>query len=287
MQQLFQIAVLALKISIVMQVFAIGLGTTWYDAIYLFRKPKLLVNSILARNVAVPIIAILLIKLMSLQGAVAITIAVLAITPVPPLLPKSQLKAGARSEYVLGLLVSHSVLAVVFVPVTVGLMDLALSARAHFSAMQVAILVIETILVPLAAGILVANFAPKVEQFAHQVMTVGSVLLVAGAIPLLMLAWKMFGRLYGNGTMLAIAIFIIAGMAIGHFLGGPKSRDRAALAIATPARHPAIAVAIAKANFPEQTTLVAGAVVIYLVLRIILAAPYMRNMRMKKSAQVA
>src|SRR6185437_9834591 len=136
MQQLFQVAVLALKVSIIIQVFAIGVGATWYDAIYLFRHPKLLFNSILARNVAVPVIAILLIKLMSLQGAVAITIAALAVTPVPPLLPRSQLKAGARSEYVLGLLVSHSVLAVVFVPVTVALMDLAFNASARFSAMQ-------------------------------------------------------------------------------------------------------------------------------------------------------
>ena len=81
--------------------------------------------------------------------------------------------------------------------------------------------------------------------------------------------------------MLALVIFIIAGMVIGHLLGGPKSQDRATLAIATSARHPAIALAIANANFPEQSTLVSGAVVIYLIFRIILAIPYMR---MRKSA---
>ena len=281
MQELFQIAGLVLKISIIIQVFAIGLGTTWHDATYLFRKPKLLLSSILARNVAMPIVAILLIKLMSLRGAVAIAIAVLAITPVPPLLPKSQLKAGDRSEYVLGLLVSQTLLAVVVVPVTVELMNLAFGGSARFSAMNVAILVIETVLIPLAVGMLVTYFGPNLEQFAHYLMTAGSVLLFAGAIPLLILAWKLFGHLAGNGTMLALAIFIIAGMIIGHLLGGPKSQDRATLAIATSARHPAIALAIAKANFPEQGTLVSGAVVIYLVFRIILAIPYMR---MRKSA---
>jgi BASS family bile acid:Na+ symporter len=281
MQELFQIAALALKISIIIQVFAIGLGTTWHDATYLLRRPMLLFNSILARNVAMPIVAILLIKLMSLRGAVAITIAVLAITPVPPLLPNSQLKAGARSEYVLGLLVSHSILSVLLVPVTVELMDLAFGASAHFSAMNVAILVIETILIPLAVGMLVTYFGPNLEQFAHYLTTAGSVLLVAGAIPLLILAWKMFGHLAGNGAMLALAIFIVAGMVIGHLLGGPKSQDRATLAIATSARHPAIALAIAKANFPEQGTLISGAVVIYLIFRVILGIPYMR---LRKSA---
>ncbi len=56
MQELFQIAGLTLKISIIIQVFAIGLGTNRRD------QPRLLLNSILARNVAVPIIAILLIE---------------------------------------------------------------------------------------------------------------------------------------------------------------------------------------------------------------------------------
>jgi BASS family bile acid:Na+ symporter len=283
MQELFQIAGLVLKISIMMQVFAIGLGTTWQDATHLFRRPKLLVNSILARNVAMPIIAILLIKLLSLHGAMAITIAVLAITPVPPLLPKSQLKAGARSEYVLGLLISQTVLAVVLVPITVDLMDFALGANAHFIPMQVAILVIETILVPLAVGMLATYFMPNLRQIAHHVMAVGSILLLAGAIPLLILAWKVFGQLSGNGTMLALAIFIIAGMMVGHLWGGPKLEDRRTLAIATSARHPAIALAIAKANFPDQSITISGAIVIYLIFRIILSFPYMH---MRKSPAV-
>jgi hypothetical protein len=63
--------------------------------------------------VAAPIIAIVLIKAFSFHVAVAITLGVLAVTPVPPLLPKSELKAGARSEYVLGLLTSQSLLAIV------------------------------------------------------------------------------------------------------------------------------------------------------------------------------
>ena len=94
MQELFKLAVLVLKVSVFMQVVAIGLGTTWQDATYLFRRPRLLLNSILARNVAVPIVAILLIKTFSFQVAVAITLGVLAVTPVPPLLPRSQLQAG-------------------------------------------------------------------------------------------------------------------------------------------------------------------------------------------------
>jgi BASS family bile acid:Na+ symporter len=243
---------------------------------YLFRRPRLLWNSILARNVAVPVIAIVLIKVFSFHLAIAITLGVLAVTPVPPLLPKSQLKSGTRSEYVIGLLVSQALLAIILVPVTITLMNWALGSQAHFGAAEVAQLVAETILVPLAAGMLALRFLPKLKRLAPHLLTAGSMLLIAGALPLFLIAWKTFGTLAGDGAMLALALFMIAGTAAGHLFGGPAAEDRTALAIATSSRHPGLALAIAKANFPEQITLVAGAVVIYLIFRVILAIPYTR-----------
>jgi BASS family bile acid:Na+ symporter len=276
MQQWFALAVLALKVSIPMQVFAMGLRASWDDAVYLFNRPRLLANSILARNVAIPLIAILLIKTFPFQVAVAIALGVLAVTPAPPLLPRSQLKIEGHTSYVLGLLVSQSLLAIVFVPVTIELMDLALGARAHFSVMRVAELIAKTILIPLAAGMLASRFLPKLRRFAPQILMVGTVLLILGAIPLLFLGWNAFGVLAGNGAFLAITIFVVAGMAVGHLLGGRQPGHRIALAIATPARHPGLAVAIVQANYPDQTRLVAGAVVIYLILRVLLTVPYLR-----------
>jgi BASS family bile acid:Na+ symporter len=191
-------------------------------------------------------------------------------------LPKSQVKAGTRSEYVLGLLASQAVLAILLVPVTIELMDWALGSQAHFSASQVAELIIKTILIPLAAGMVAGQLLPKLKRLAPHLLTAGTVLLIAGAIPLLIVAWKTFGTLSGNGAILALAIFMLAGTAVGHLLGGPVEEDRTTLALATSARHPGLAMAIAAANFPQQKTLVAGAVVIYLILRLILSIPYAR-----------
>lgn len=276
MQILFELAPLILQISIIVQVFAIGLRTSWEDTTYLFRRPKLLLNSIVARNVAMPIIAIVLIKGFSFHIAIAITLGVLALTPVPPLLPKSQVKVGGRSEYVLGLLVSQAVAAILLVPVTIELMDWALGSQAHFSASQVAELIIKTILIPLAAGMVAGQPLPKLQRLAPHLLTAGTVLLIGGALPLLIVAWKTFGTLAGNGAILALAIFMLVGTAVGHLLGGPVEEDRTTLALATSARHPGLAMAIAAANFPQQKTLVAGAVVIYLILRLILSIPYAR-----------
>jgi BASS family bile acid:Na+ symporter len=275
MQPWFTVAILCLKASIFLQVLAVGFGTTWQDATYLFRRPRLLADSIMARNVIVPLVAVLLIRAFSFNVAMAITLAVLAVTPVPPLLPRSQLRVGCSSAYVLGLLVSQAVLAVFLVPVTIRLMDLALGGGAHFSMVQAAMLVLQTILLPLGAGMLASRHVRKVHRFAPWVVAAGTVLLIVGAIPLLILGWKVFPALTGNGAMLALAIFIVAGTLAGHFLGGPASEDRTALALATSSRHPGLALAIAHANFPAQFKLVAGAVVIYLILRTALLLLYL------------
>jgi len=282
MEESFNLAVVALKVSVLVLVLAIGLGTTWSEATYLFRRPRLLANSILARNVAVPVVAVLLIAASRFQVAVAIALGVLAVTPVPPLLPKSQLQAGCRSNYVLSLLVSQSLLAVVLVPVTIALMNLALGTGVHFSTGRVAALVSETVLVPLAAGMGAAALRPRLRRIAPGVSVVGLVLLAAGFLPLLVLGWNAFHTLAGNGALLAIAVFVIAGLAAGHFLGGPRPEDRTALALGASSRHPGLAFAIARANFPEQARAVAGAIVIYLILRVLLSTPYLLRMRHRR-----
>ena len=59
--------------------------------------------------------------------------------------------------------------------------------------------------------------------------------------------------LIGNGTLLAMLVFCLIGLGVGHLLGGPAPRDRAMLALSSAARHPGVAMAIATANFPDQT----------------------------------
>lgn len=286
MHEWLVLSVLALKASIILLVFALGLGSKWGEAVYLFREPGLLVKSILARNNAVPLIAVALIKAFSIHTAVAIAIAVLAVTPVPPFLPQGQIKKGARSEYVVGLLVSQSLFAIVLVPLTIEFMNWAFGAEAHFGAGQVAKAMFETVLLPLALGMFAAQFLPRVVSFAPTLLKICAALLVAGAIPLLLLAWTELGTLTGNGSLVALVIFIIASMAAGHILGGPVKEDRTTLAVASAAHHPGIALGIAAANAPAQVKLVAGAVVIYLILDSLLQIPYM-NWRRRPSSDVS
>jgi BASS family bile acid:Na+ symporter len=81
--------------------------------------------------------------------------------------------------------------------------------------------------------------------------------------------------LIGNGTLAAMLAFSLIGLGVGHLLGGRVPGDRATLALSTAARHPGVAMAIAKVNFPEQT-LVLPAVLMYILLNAIVSLGYSR-----------
>jgi BASS family bile acid:Na+ symporter len=265
-------------------VFAIGLETTWPNAIFLFRQPGLLVKSLFARNVAMPLVAILLVRAFPVHPAVKGAIVLLSVTPIPPVLPNALVKAGARAAYVSGLLVSHSVLAIVLVPITVELMNLVFGTQAHFGILLVAKAIVLGILLPLAAGMAVRQYRQSSARLARPIGMAGTIVLLVAILPLLVLAWQALQVLIGHGALVAILLFVIAGLGIGHALGGPSQSDRTALALATASRHPGLAIAIAGANFPSQAKLAAGAVVIYLLLSQVLFIPYKRWRRKASDA---
>lgn len=268
---------IAIQASIMLVVFAIGLETTWATAIFLFRRPALLIKSLVARNLAMPLVAILLAKVFLVHPAVKGAIVLLSVTPIPPLLPNALLKAGARASYAYGLLVSHSVLAIVLVPLTVEVMGLVFGAQVHFGPLLVAKEIGLAILLPLAAGMALRHARQSSgPRLARVIATVGTILLLVAIVPLLVIAWQALLVVNGNGALVALILFIVAGLAAGHTLGGPKQSDRTALALATASRHPGLAIAIAAGNFPAQAKLGAGAIIIYLLLSQILFIPYKR-----------
>jgi BASS family bile acid:Na+ symporter len=111
------------------------------------------------------------------------------------------------------------------------------------------------------------------ERIAPTAARVGNVLLLAGLLAVLVVTGPAIVSLVGNGTVLVIAAVVLAGLAAGHWLGGPDPDDRTALAIASSMRHPGVALAIARLNFPEER-LVPAAVLLFLLVNVIATLPY-------------
>jgi len=256
---------LVLKLSIVLSVFALGLRATIADAMFLFKRPRQLLRAFLSMNVLMPLVALILVLTFDLNPAVKIALVALSVSPVPPIFPKKAVKVGGKDDYAIGLLVAAGILAIAVIPVAMVVFEKISGVPFSMPASSVAILVIKTVLAPLLAGIAVRASAPSLaESAANPVGILASVLLVLSVLPVIFGSIRTILSLIGDGTLLAFTAFALVGYLIGHFLGGPDPESRSTLALATEARHPAIAVAIAHTNFPQQK-LAVPAIVLYLI----------------------
>jgi len=264
----------AISASMFLVVFTLGLDTTFAGVTYLFRRPALLLRSILAMNIVMPVLAVAACLALHPSQTIAVALISLAISPVPPFLPNQQLGAGGPSRYVFGLLVATALVSIVLVPASIALIDVLFQRTVQIPTSKVAAIMLITVLVPLVLGVATRRFAPAfAERIARPVSIVGNVLLAAAAIPLLVAVTPLFWPLVGSGVIAALVAFTLVGVAVGHMLGGPDADRRAVLALATGSRHPGIALAIASVNFPARTDVVA-VVLYHLVIGALVALPY-------------
>ncbi len=265
---------LALKASILLSVFAIGLASRVEDTLFLLHRPGLLLRSVLAINVVMPLVAAAMAWTFDLPVAVEVALVALAVSPVPPLLPKKQMKAGGEPSYAIGLLVVAALIAVLFVPLAVELVGLAFQLPVHMTAWPIAKLVFATVLAPLLAGILARRLAPGLAaRFARPVGQIAAIMLGLCVVAVLATAWPAIVDFIGTGALWAVAAFVGVGLAAGHLLGGPDPHGRTVLALAAATRHPGVALAIASANFPGDKAIL-PAFLLYLVFAAVLAIPY-------------
>jgi BASS family bile acid:Na+ symporter len=276
---------LAIAASIVLLVFALGLRATFADATSFFRgflrPPHRLMRAVLVMYLIVPAVAVAVALAVDLSKPVRAALVAMAVAPIPPILPRKQLKLGGGSDYVFGLLVAMSIASVVMVPICVWLLGLAFGRDASFGPDAIAKLIGTTVLVPLLAGLTVAHFAPAVaRRVAPTVAGLGNVLLVAGALPVLIGAWPALVSLAGGGTIPAMLAVIAFAIVAGHRLGGPAPDERATLALAAAMRHPGIALAIATLNVPEEPRIPA-AILLYMLTAMVATFVYGRWQRRK------
>jgi BASS family bile acid:Na+ symporter len=278
-----QIVVLGLQISIISTVFGYGLRTTRGDLLFVVKRPGLLVRSLVSMFVIMPAVAFALARLFAIRDVVEISLVALAISPVPPLLPVKETKAGGKASFGLGLLLLLALLAIPAAALAIRVLERLSNQPLGIEATAIARVSLMTVLGPMAAGMLVRAFAPAfAARIAGAVSFGARVLLAVGAIALLAGVWRSVWAATGQGSVLAILVFIAVGLVVGHVLGGPEREESVVLGLSTACRHPAIAYAIASANFPEERF--GGAIILYLLLSTLVGIPYVKWNRRRLGA---
>ena len=252
--------------------------------LFLFRRPGLLLRSLLTMFVIMPVAALLLVRLFEAPRTVEIVLVALAISPIPPLLPRKFRKVGATTGYGLGLLTAASLLSIVIVPVMTQLLG-RYFLPFTMSPSDIARMIVQAVIVPIVGGLIVRQFLPGVANrlerpigaIAGLALTAAVLVLVAGSIPTLL-------GLMRGGTLLVMVTFVLTGLAVGYVMGAPNREHQGALALASASRHPGIALALAAASYPDEQF--GGIVLLFLVVNALVSVPFIKEMSAGRPSQI-
>ena len=264
---------IAIVISVMLIVIALCLRCSLADTAYLLHRPSLLVRSLLAMNVIMPLIALWLVSSFDFKTPVKIALVALAISPLPPFLPGKRLKLTSHG-YIYGIVVAAAVCSVVLVPVTASLLSAHFHTQ-HVGAIKVFLVVVITVLAPLIIGLFIQRIRPtQAPGLAAILYKAGMGLLIVACIPVLILEWPTIRSLFGDGTVVAMTVLSGLGLLIGHLLGGPDAENRTVLALATASRHPGVALVAGISASAQAPRLVTAAVLLAFVVSVVVSAPY-------------
>jgi BASS family bile acid:Na+ symporter len=272
-----------LKTSIATLILAIGMAAVTDDIVYLWRRPVLLVKSIIAMYVVMPAVAVLMSYVLDLPVRTELALVILAICAGAPLLPRKLIKFGGDPSYVFSLIVSTSLLAIVTVPASLHLLAGTISLDTPaVTPTHVAGVIMKTFLLPLGIGMLLRWVAPTLaERIGEPLLKIASIVMGICAIVALMASFRLVFEV-GLPSVLAFAAFTFAAILAGHFFGGPDPSDRTSLAIACASRHIGLALLIA-ANARDQHAL--ALVVAYLLASAVVSIPYVLWIRKRRKRE--
>jgi len=132
-----------------------------------------------------------------------------------------------------------------------------------------------SVIAALILGVIVKRLAPSFERFAKPLSKLATAIVLLAMVPILLTTWRAIVREIGDFTIVAIALFTLAGLAVGHLLGGPDSEDRTVLALSTASRHPGVALALAGA-VAEDKAAVSAAVLLAVLVTSVVTVPYVK-----------
>lgn len=273
MDWIAQLIPILFTLSLALIIGSIGLEADIDDVLCVFRRPKDLLRAVLAVNVLVPIAAVVVVSIFPLSAVSKAGIILMAVSPVPPLVPGNAIKAGSHKSYAYGLYVALIVLAVVLVPLSVEVMSSYFKVEFSISVAAIAENVALTVLLPLAVGLGLRQVVPVAAAWIKPVIgRLAVILLVVALIPMVISLWPVMASLVGDGTLAAIILVVLLALVFGHLLGGPDIKERAALAMAASTRHPGMAMMIAAANFSDKR--INAAIILFLLVGLIASTPY-------------
>ena len=261
-----------IAVTVFTVMFGIGLSVAPRELGRLWRSPAPMLRGLFSVLVAVPLLALVIARAFDLPRAAEVGIVLMAISPGAPIALRRSLAAGAHIAFASGLQICIAVLAVVSMPLWIAALDELYAAHASIDPRDVMRQVFIAQLLPLGLGLALRHFG---EQFAARiepaVRRVGIVLLIVAVVLVIAELWRPLAEAR-TATLAAMVLTTAAALGAGHLLGGPAPATRTAVAIASAARNPSLALLVATVNHASPAII--AAVLAYLMVSLLAITPY-------------
>src|SRR3954462_2586510 len=229
-------------VFVVSSTLSVGLRLTVPQVLAPLRNGRLVVLSLLANFVLVPIGAIGLARVLGLDEPLGIGLLLVGLAGGAPFLLKLADLAKANMPFAVGMMVVLMVITVGYMPIILPFLLTGVSVNPANIARSLILLM----LIPLALGLALRAWHPagagRVRAFVAPVSSISMIFVVA------LTTAGHFGSMLsilGSSGILAAAVFVVICFAIGYVLGGPGVDTRAVLALGTAQRNTAAALVVA------------------------------------------
>jgi BASS family bile acid:Na+ symporter len=258
--------------TVFLVMFNLGLAFTVRDLREAWRTPGPLARGLLAVVVAVPLVALAVVRLFELPRLTEIGIVLMAISPGAPVALRRSLQAGGHQAFAPSLQLVVVSLAVVTLPLSLALLNRLYGGHAALDPLAVARQVTVAQLAPIALGMALRRSLPgAADRIAPVAAKLAGLLLVAAIAAVLATAGP--STLHAGGRpLLAIAAVTIGALAVGHAMGGADPTVRTALAFSCAARNPGLALLVATQN--NAPPAVIASILAYLLVSVLTIVPY-------------
>lgn len=265
---------------VVSSMLAMGLGLTVGQIIAPLRSIRLVLLSLVANFVLMPMVAALLAKLLNLDEPLGLGLLVLGTAAGAPFLPKLAQLAQGNLAFSVGLMVLLMVITVGYLPLVLPLLLPGVSVNPAKIASSLFLLM----LLPLAAALAVkAKFPTAAGRIKPPLDRISNLSLILVIALLTVVNFKSVLGVFGTRGILAGLLFIAIAYGVGWLLGGPGADTRVVLGLGTAQRNIAAALVVGSQSFKDPKVVVMVVVVAIVGLLILMPISRMLAPGPKKS----
>lgn len=265
------VAKVSVLVFVVTSMATSGLSLRVRELVEPLRRIRLVLLAIVANFVVVPLAAYGLTELFPLHRPYAIGLLLLSGAAGAPFLPKLVEAAKGDLAFSVALMLLLTIGTILFMPLVLPLLIPGLAAD-PWPILRPLLL---TMLVPIAAGMVVKAQSERWAQRLHPgFKVVSNVTMLLAVVLLLVLNFSAMVGTFGTGAIAMALVFVALALGTGYLLGGPANQTRSVLGLGTGQRNVAAALVIATQSFDDPgvavmllVTTFAGLVVLLIAAR--------------------